>query len=493
MQHAGPNDGLVQGLMTSALPALADAMLKRLSIKDTDREALNGQLCIALAKPALSKDAVGAMIRACCHVGTVDAQLAPQTVREEEGSEAGEASDATASGGGSTYDWVAFTLAVVPILLASTPTMRPISALLEAILRHVLSAVLGMRPEDTQRLVGVLHLERLTETQLCPIIVSRGSTSSQLSNLAKALLANCSAEELATSLEASKSAAHKACEASMQTYLPNLTGQHPAIMKELMDGCAHALLQQIKSLCDPIAKPSEDLAIISLLAAAPHAVPSILFDLMLRVARQVAGEQAQHVRDVLRDMFRARLAEYGVQQKDMDKVFLALQDVLNEELLVDPLKLAHAVFALRKQEDVSEAAVDCARAVTAHWIIERLQQRSFDRRIVWVVREAVELMPVDEVANALLRDPEALLNNVLRRASEAGVELAQELLEDSLARAQDLATQKLVELGVSPEYAETIAEHAQSLLVEGVEALTTQMSTKKTHESTKHTLSLIHI
>ena len=53
------------------------------------------------------------------------------------------------------------------------------------------------------------------------------------------------------------------------------------------------------------------------------------------------------------------------------------------------------------------------------------------------------------------------------------MELAQELLEDSMARARDLATQKLVELGVSPEYAETIAEHAQSLLVEGVEALTT--------------------
>ena len=198
MQHAGPNDGLVQGLMTSALPALADAMLKRLSIKDTDREALNGQLCIALAKPALSKDAVGAMIRACCHVGTVDAQLAPQTVREEEGSEAGEASDATASGGGSTYDWVAFTLAVVPLLLASTPTMRPISALLEAILRHVLSAVLGMRPEDTQRLVGVPSRE--AHRAHSSIIVSRGSTSSQLSNLAKHFY--IAQPRLATSLEA---------------------------------------------------------------------------------------------------------------------------------------------------------------------------------------------------------------------------------------------------------------------------------------------------
>ena len=53
------------------------------------------------------------------------------------------------------------------------------------------------------------------------------------------------------------------------------------------------------------------------------------------------------------------------------------------------------------------------------------------------------------------------------------MELAQELLEDSLARARDMATQKLVDLGVSPEYAETLADHAQSWLVDGTEMLTT--------------------
>ena len=96
-------------------------------------------------------------------------------------------------------------------------------------------------------------------------------------------------------------------------------------------------------------------------------MPCSFFDLMLRVARQVVGEQAQHVTDVLRDMFQARPLSTACSRRIWTR-FLAQQDVLNEELLMD-----HSTGTRSSRAQAGRcfgAAVDCAGRDSA-WIIER--------------------------------------------------------------------------------------------------------------------------
>jgi hypothetical protein len=200
-----------------------------------------------------------------------------------------------------------------------------------------------------------------------------------------------------------------------------------------------------------------------------------MFDLVLRAAKQGSREKATEMKEVLVRMISHKLVEYGAKDEDVDQAIEELEALLDgDELLAalsDPPKLASSFFDAKFHGGGGDAALRCAKSMTLHWISERLQQRSFDARVVWIVREVLTMMPDEEIAAELVRSPEALLNKVLTQAVDRGQELAQELLEDGLTRARKEAARKLEALGMPHEQAQFFAEQAQDYLMAGADGL----------------------
>ena len=486
MQHAGSNDELVQALVTKALPALVAAQLQRLPLDETDRKELM-QLSRAAIEKANSQTVLGDLVCACLDSnGEHDGVL------------------------------VAFFLVFVRTLKLSdsnSASIQLIQTLLRVTLEHVLRAVLEVPAGDAQSLVCALHLSKFSIAQLHAIAASRGSLASQLLTFARTLLANCALNELRSAWEQQgvKMALHKSFHRHIAMIVPfggskgedhqvpesgeaSANGETSEVVEEavssnskastrvdpprmielLVTRCVELLFRELLSLCGDAgadAKPTEPM-VTAFITAKPQAMPAIMFDLVLHAAKQMVREadfqDAEEMKHLLIQMIKPTLVKHGTTEEDADAAIEMLKSVLDNDLLAaltDPPKLACGFFAAGG----GEVALRCAQAMTVHWISERLLQRGFDARVVWIVREALVLMPADEVAWELARSPEDLLNKVLKQATDQGQELAQELLEDGLTRAREAAMSKLEALGMPPGQAQFLAEQAQDYLIEGAD------------------------
>lgn len=476
LQQEGDHEKLVQELATRAVPELLRALLERLPFNDTHlREKLQGVFKSAIEKAAAAitkldaQTGVGDMILACLdsdgkHAGalfsfawvlvrTVVLSRA-QLIQEDVGKE------------------------VVKKLPSTSTTL--IQSLLRATLEYGLQETMAVPIDDVQNLVSALHLEKLSAAHFEAAAASRGSVSSQFLAFATVLLSHCSTEELKKAF--TQSTVKEVLATTIRPHIPKaLAGG--STTEFLVNSCVGLLVGELESLCggasSHVTPPRDAMltepAIITLATAKPHALPAIMFDLVLRAAKQGSREKATEMKDVLVRMIRHKLVEYGAKDEDVDQAIEELEALLDGDKLLaalyDPPKLASSFFAAKFHGGGGDAALRCAKSMTLHWISERLQQRSFDARVVWIVREVLTMMPDEEIAAELVRSPEALLNKVLKQAVDRGQELAQELLEDGLTRAREEAARKLEALGMPHEQAQFLAEQAQDYLMAGADGL----------------------
>lgn len=101
----------------------------------------------------------------------------------------------------------------------------------------------------------------------------------------------------------------------------------------------------------------------------------------------------------------------------------------------------------------------------AHHLSGALARCGFadDKRVQWLIHEAVDAVPIDELMVAI-REPDTLLQKLLSEATEAGVAFAQRMLSDVVEGSRQAAVAKMTAMGLSPDLAEEIVNEAHEAL-----------------------------
>ena len=165
------------------------------------------------------------------------------------------------------------------------------------------------------------------------------------------------------------------------------------------------------------------------------------------------------------------LVRHGAEADDASSLVRILEELGAEMLAIqlarlhEPSQLASQVLVLAQQgtdEERKQLLLRCAMALVAHWATARLEQRGFDRRVGWVMREALADYSAGRLVEAL-RDPEALLLSLLQDAASASP-FVQELADDTLASIKEAAVNRLLEAGLPATFAVSLIDSAQDAL-----------------------------
>jgi len=228
------------------------------------------------------------------------------------------------------------------------------------------------------------------------------------------------------------------------------------------------------------ANQQEGPAILAELLVERHALCARIPNLILRVIGECAdGKIGKLLEKAATDRLGDLLIHHGVDEGRSRKVVALINNLSSrvgaaaKATMLQPNELARELVRLSKLDETNAALLlSCALDIIGQSVVQQVRARGFDgERVELVVREVVGALPNEKVAATLLRGPDQLVEEVLRLAAERGEAVAEEMLEDALEYGKDMAMGKLIGIGVSPEYAEHIAESTLEYLQSG-EAIT---------------------
>ena len=176
-------------------------------------------------------------------------------------------------------------------------------------------------------------------------------------------------------------------------------------------------------------------------------------------------------------MVREGLSRGGVSDENNKRVVELLRLELPPDgevplaIFFEPQLLTQKLVAMsRRREKDRELLIQCAKAMLVHWLAQRLMQRGAGKRIVEVLREVLSAMPAERLSE-LLRDPEQMIQQVLREAVEMGTTFATQLLEDTISWARDAVIMRIDHLDLPPAAVEALADTLESAANEQPEQL----------------------
>ena len=133
--------------------------------------------------------------------------------------------------------------------------------------------------------------------------------------------------------------------------------------------------------------------------------------------------------------------------------------------LCDPIAFARQLLERLEDGESQRLLRHCALAVIAHALSEQLDHRGLDSRVTWLVKEATNNFPPENLISTL-EDPDQLMRCVLREIKEGGADMADAMLDDATERAREAALAELVSTGLSEEYAAELVDYTQEQLLD---------------------------